>query len=57
MHRTKFIYDETGKPIGRVDDLGRVFTMAGKESHSHIQTPLGPAVNKSHARREAHAQN
>lgn len=51
MKSTKFVYNEKGKAIGRVDEEGNVYTLTGYPSYSHYHTPAGVAVNKSHQER------
>lgn len=57
VHRTKFIYDERGKAIGRVDDRGVIYTLALNESQPYYMTNLGWAVNKSHTKRQWHTDD
>lgn len=54
--RTHFIYNDEGKPIGRVSNTGVLYTMKGNESRPYYFTPLGPAVNKSHRARAFYAE-
>lgn len=55
MNKTKFVYDENRRPIGRVDQYGNLYTLKGRRSYPHYDTKLGLAVNRSHAEREAAA--
>jgi hypothetical protein len=52
MHeRTKFLYNEEGRPIGRATESGAILTLRGKPSQQYLPTPSGVALNKAHAER------
>lgn len=55
-NRTKFLYDEDGKAIGRVDSHGNIYTMKARPSRQYIPTKHGMAINKSHMTRVAIAE-
>lgn len=57
MSKTKFIFSEDGKPLGRVDSNGNIYTMDGKPSYPYYHTKIGTAINKSHLIREAAAMD
>jgi hypothetical protein len=53
VRRTRFLYDDDGTAIGKVDSADRILTLEGKESFPHVMTKLGPAVNRAHQARVA----